>query len=130
MLGGSVLELAGIRKAVDIDLVTVPTNTDALLKDKTTWRKETRTMRRIQDRGTFTRTFVADTDNRFDIWQQWYDARRPLNNRQVYVPELIQISMQHDAGFWVVNLSEMLAMKAASGREKDALDVQLAAERL
>lgn len=126
LAGSGVLELSGIRTANDIDLVTDRKNTDFLLESEPErWRKEVHHFRRIRDGSRFQRTSVIDDKQRFDIWQTWYHAGLPVGERQLSVDELIENSVQHKLGFYVVNLAYMMDMKAWANREKDQADVQL-----
>lgn len=125
LAGGGVLELAGIRMAGDIDLTTSRTNSDFLLQtDPVKWHKQPHTFKRIRDGTRFQRTSVSDSDGRFDIWQYWYHAGRPVGERVVSVDELIENSWQHKAGFYVVNLTFMMEMKAWAARDKDLRDIE------
>lgn len=126
LAGSGVLELAGIRLAVDIDLATVPTNTDFLLEsDPERWHKQVHTFKRIRDGSRFQRTSVGDTDGRFDIWQHWYHAGRPVGDRILSVDELIENSWQHKVGFYVLHTAYMMDLKFWADRDKDRLDLAL-----
>ena len=125
LAGSGVLELAGIRPAADIDLATSRTNVDFLLQsDPERWHKKVHSFNRIRDGSAFQRTSLADTAERFDIWQSWYHAGRPVGDRLVTVDELIENSWQHKAGFYVVNTVFMMEMKAWAARPKDIRDVR------
>ena len=126
LMGSGVLELAGIRTARDIDLVTTLGNREALLaSDSERWRKIVHTRNRLADSTTFQLTSVSDTDNRFDIWRHWYDPRRPLGDRQIYTEELRSLSTQHLLGFYVLRLAELRNLKRHTGRESDQADARL-----
>lgn len=127
LMGGGVLELNGLRQATDIDLVTTPANTEGLIaSDPLHWQRIVRQYRAISDGHPFQRTSITDIDGRFDIWNQWYDARRPLGDRQLYpLRDLREMSVQHAMGFYVIRLDEMIAMKQGAAREKDLRDVAL-----
>lgn len=126
LMGGGVLELAGVRTAADIDLVTTLKNRRALLaRDPDVWRKLTHAYRRERDGSRFQVTSVTDTASRFDIWLDWYDESRPKGDRHISLDELIAHSTQHALGFYVANLEFVIDLKRRSTREKDTADVQL-----
>lgn len=127
LMGGGVLELYGLRPATDIDLVTTTANSEGLIAtDPDRWRKIVRHYTAITDGHPFTRTSISDAGGRFDIWNTWYDVRRPVGDRQLYpLRDLRERSVQHPMGFYVMRLDEMIAMKRAAGREKDLQDVAL-----
>lgn len=127
LMGGGVLELHGLRRATDIDLVTTPANSEGLITvDSDRWRKVVRQFTATTDGHPFTRTSISDADGRFDIWNQWYDVRRPVGDRQLYpLRDLRERSVQHPMGFYVMRLDEMIDMKRAAARDKDLQDVAL-----
>jgi hypothetical protein len=122
-----VLELHGLRRAGDIDLVTTSANSEGLvIGDPERWHKIVRHYTALADGHPFTRTSVADTEGRFDIWNQWYDVCRPIGDRQLYpLRDLRPRSIQHPMGFYVMRLEEMIDMKRAAARDKDLQDVAL-----
>lgn len=125
LAGSGVLELAGIRPAADIDLATNLENVNHLLDgDPNQWRRKVHTFTRIKDGTSFQKTSVEDIDGQFDIWRHWYHAGRPVGERIISIDELIDNSRQHKLGFYVVNLSFMMEMKASSGRPKDIEDLR------
>lgn len=124
LIGGGVLELAGFRVARNIDLVTTSDNIDGLkAQDSRRWHEEARKMMRTHNGSLFTRKVVSDTNKRFDIWQQWYDQRNTEDNDWLFAKDLINMSSRHKAGFYVLKASEVIAMKNATKREKDLVDV-------
>ena len=127
VMGGGVLELYGLRRASDIDLVTTRANSEELIaRNPERWHKIVRHYTALADGHPFTRTSIADSDARFDIWNQWYDVRRPVGNRQLYpLRDLREYSIQHSMGFYVMRLDEMIDMKRAAARDKDLDDVLL-----
>lgn len=127
LMGGGVLELYGLRRATDIDLVTTQANSEGLIADNPRrWHKIVRHYTALADGHPFTRTSIADIDARFDIWNQWYDVRRPVGDRQLYpLRDLRARSVQHPMGFYVMRLDEMIDMKQAAARDKDLRDVAL-----
>ncbi len=127
LMGGGVLELHGLRQATDIDLVTTPANSEGLITaDSDRWHKIVRHYTAITDGHPFTRTSVSDVGGRFDIWNSWYDVRRPVGDRQLYpLRDLRERSVQHPMGFYVLRLEEMIDMKRAAARDKDLEDIAL-----
>lgn len=132
VMGGGVLELHGLRRATDIDLVTTAANSEGLIANKPDrWHKIVRHYVALADGHPFTRTSIADTEARFDIWNTWYDVRRPVGDRQLYpLRDLRERSIQHPMGFYVMRLDEMIDMKRAAAREKDLRDVDLYQNRM
>lgn len=127
LMGGGVYELAGIRNADDIDLVTDLKNRHALLKrNPELWHKITHVYRRSTDGSRLRITSISDTSKRFDIWTHWYDESRPKGSRHISLEELLDNSTQHRLGFYVVNLDFMIDLKRHSSRPKDVNDVALA----
>ena len=127
VMGGGVLELHGLRRATDIDLVTTVANSEGLIANEPDrWHKIMRHYVALADGHPFTRTSIADTESRFDIWNTWYDMRRPIGDRQLYpLRDLRERSVQHPIGFYVLRLEEMIDMKQATNRKKDLYDVEL-----
>lgn len=126
LAGSGVLELAGIRQARDIDLVTTFSNREYLLKQEPEhWHKVVHRYRRLADNTPFQVTSVERTDGRFDIWRQWYDVGRPVGNRIIQLEELRENSCQHKLGFYVLNLDFVRDLKTSTGRSKDMADVKL-----
>ena len=132
VMGGGVLELHGLRQATDIDIVTTLANSEGLAaSNPDRWHKIVRHYTAITDGHSFTRTSIADTEARFDIWNTWYDVRRPVGDRRLYpLRDLRERSIQHPMGFYVMRLDEMIDMKRAAAREKDLRDVDLYQNRM
>ena len=127
VMGGSVLELYGLRRAADIDIVTTTANSEGLITtNPDRWHKIVRHYTAITDGHPFTRTSISDTEGRFDIWNTWHDVRRPVGDRQLYpLRDLRPRSIQHPMGFYVMRLDEMIDIKRAAARDKDVWDVAL-----
>lgn len=131
LAGGGVLELAGIRLADDIDLVTTLANREWLLDDDPKrWQKVVHRYKREKDGTDFQLTSVSDVDGRFDIWRTWFDKGRPQGNRLVRFEEMKENSRRHRLGFYVVRLEFMRELKLHGGRGKDLVDVALIDEYL
>ncbi len=126
VMGGAVLELAGIRLAKDIDLVMSVADRKALYESQPDgWQKIAHLYRRASDGSNLQITSLSDSSGRFDIWSHWYDGSRPNGRRHVLLDELRQYSTQHPAGFYVANLEYLMELKLNSLREKDTQDVEL-----
>lgn len=126
LMGSGVLELAGLRTAADIDLVTTRKNRRTLLeRNPETWRKITHMHRRERDGSRFQVSSLTDHEDRFDIWLNWYDESRPQGDRRLSLDMLLEHSTQHALGFYVANLEFIIDLKRGSNRVKDQTDARM-----
>lgn len=111
VIGGAYLELRGIRPAVDIDLSVSKINWE-YLRDELKWQVFTKGVS----------LYMRDPDNRFDVWDGWYDRQ---HSRVIHFDELIDNSVIHEEGFRVPTVEYQIQLKQWDGREKDFADIAL-----
>lgn len=121
LMGGGVLDVAGVRKAKDVDIV-VDDELFEVLGKSDGWHEVIRTEKRIDDGTDFKLRSLTDKTGHFDVWDRWYDRRRQLNDRELHFNDLIENTWLHPYGFRIYDLGETRAMKAASPRLKDQTD--------
>ncbi len=126
IIGGAVLEIAGIRPADDVDIVTTRANVANLFE------REPERWRCIEHRfatsagNPFSLISIADEAGMFDIWYHAYDLSRPRGNRHVRVAELKETGWQDEpTGLFVASLNDVARMKWHAARSKDITDVEL-----
>ena len=117
VIGGATMELHGLRKAHDIDMVISLKNW-RYLRDEKGWE-----VYRKPDG----RRYLQDEKERFDVWRWWFN---PQDHSRTKLPELISHSLQHPVGFYYPTLMYLAVLKRHWQREKDTVDSRAIEHRL
>lgn len=127
VIGGAVLELANLRLANDIDIVTTVDNMAGLLIDQPKrWQEVHHAATTKLSLDETERRSIVDQAGQFDIWSYWIDSGQPVGSQLITIDQLRARSWQHPVGFWVVNLDYLAELKQAANRHaQEAQDVQM-----
>lgn len=129
---GAAMELYGIRRAEDIDLIIpMPLQKRLQKRQPGQWERKRKTMQREVDGANFELRWLADAPAnpdvlpRFDIWPHWYDPGRDLGDRIIEHEDVKKHTVKHELGFRAMELDYLYFLKQRFGRAKDLADVAL-----
>ena len=112
VIGGAVMEIYGLRKAQDVDIVVSLKNWQ-YLQTLDGWT--------LDNKPDF-RRFLTDENRRFDVWRWWFN---PTDKSRTKLDVLKKNCWQHEYGFYVPSPKLQIALKGQLSRHKDDEDARL-----